>query len=194
VTPKPATDPNRRAAGFSILEVLIALVVMSMIALMVLPLLSRSAEMNLFGRESTEVVSRSLGSHEQMAMLPFAHDRLAVTAGTETVVEEVWVPAAQSPIPGERPVQGAGGEWKLESDLATGERPLWRRNLTVRQHQLTDLTNDPIDDQVLDEPLPGGTDPIVVHLKVVDVEIESERGGGPLGIGRTVAVRRIKAF
>ncbi|HEX2252749.1 MAG TPA: prepilin-type N-terminal cleavage/methylation domain-containing protein [Thermoanaerobaculia bacterium] len=189
------TDPRpRRAAGFSILEVLIAVVVLSLIAMMILPLLSRSAEMNLFGRESTEVVNRALGSHEQMAMLPFGHALLEVTSGTENRVEEVWVPAAQTEVAGERRVHGAGGEWKLESELATGERPLWRRAMTVRQHQLTDLTNDPIDDQQLDEPLPGGTDPIFVHLKVVDVEIEGERSGGPMGTNRRVLVRRIKAF
>jgi hypothetical protein len=61
---------------------------------------------------------------------------------------------------------------------------------TVRQYGITDT-----DDGVLDNPLPGGTEPIFVHLKEVEVRLESERqAGNVLGGGRTFTFRVLKPF
>lgn len=188
---------SENQAGFSLIEVLAGMAILMLIAFFMLPLFSRSALNNLSGRESTQVSKFARDSQERYSQADFGSADLTIDAGDEKEFEDAWVEHGYNESqPWPRPLEAAG-DWERLS--AVGDDPpagaRWRRVTTVQQHSISDLNNDPPNDQALDDPLPAGTADNFIHLKWVQVEVEGMRGeGGPFGPNKRLVVSQLKAF
>jgi hypothetical protein len=69
------------AAGFSIIEALIAAAILLIIALGLLPLFTRSISDNVSGNDATQATNGSRTQVEELLNVPFNNDRLAIPAG-----------------------------------------------------------------------------------------------------------------
>jgi len=191
-TPPPAGPLSgwRGEAGFNFIEVMVSVALLFLIAMMMLPIFSRATSLNLMGRESTVVSAYGRATQEDFAQLPFASQRLVVTAGNERTETQVWVPKSVTSSDPADPLDPALGEW-VASGATGGRRQVWQRDVVVRQYSLDDLN----DDGELNDPLPAGTPNSRIHLQEVQVEVQSTREpGSPIGRGKRVVVTRLKAF
>lgn len=188
-THEPRHEPRHAEAGFNLIEMLIGIALLFIIAIGIVPLFSRAAALNSFGRESTTVAGYGRTVQEQYAQLPFAAQQLTLNSGTERVDNQFWVPLPVTSSDPNDPVDAALGEWVDETTLA-GRRAHWERELRVRQFSVNDLN----DDGEFNTPLDATSDFNFVHLKEVQVEVAGMREGGPLGKSRRVVITRMKAF
>lgn len=181
------TGSGQRAAdargvrGFSMVEVLIASLLLLVILLGIVPLFLRSMSSRQAGRESTAVGSYARTKAETLLQLPFDHPDLTVPGGdAELQVVEY--------------LDQSTNEWSQDAALA--DQAIWMRTTHVRQYGTSDLLDGDTDGDGngLDVPLPGGTNPRSVQLKEIEVAIASPRDGGPLGAAEEITVRVLKAF
>lgn len=178
---------RRRAAGFSLVEAILASLILLVVALGILPLFTRAMASNFAGAESTSLANMVTDRAEALYQLPFDHDQLTVPVGsTERVTVEVWT----APLPNDpSPSEGLHGYWReANPDEITDALVEWTRRTRIRQFNVSDLlTNDPT-------PLDGGTPPGSVQVKEIDVEVASGRADGiALGPNRALRVRLFKA-
>ena len=175
----PTPAPARRAAGFSLVEAILASLILLVVALGVLPLFTRAMASNLSGSESTSLSNMATGRAEELYQLPFDHVQLTVPVGsTERVAEELWTDQA----PYWTLDDGEGG-----APLPPG-RVLWTRQTRIRQFNVNDLLG------ASPTPLDGGTPPGSVHVKEIEVEVASARANSfALGASRALRVRLFKA-
>lgn len=169
-------------AGFSVVESLIASLILLIIALGLIPLFARALRDNTAGADATQASNHGRARLEEYQQLPFNNQSLTLAAGSTTLGRnESWAQGTQTDVGDEGWFDGApSGRGLL----------LWSRTTTVRQFGINDL-----DDGRLNNPLPGGTQPAFVHFKEVEVRLESERpDSSPLGPGREVTFRVIKPF
>ncbi|MGD2115802.1 MAG: hypothetical protein PVG07_12155 [Acidobacteriota bacterium] len=186
---RPPSDlvgpPGRRSpavrGGFSLIEVLIAALLLLVILLGVVPLFIRSMTYRVEGRESTAVGSFARTRVETLLQLPFDHPDLTVPAGSNELETVEY-----------RTLDGR--VWSRDAALA--DQAIWTRTTRVRQFGAGDLADGDTDGDGddLDRPLPGGTNPRSVQLKEIEVRIESPREAGPLGPAEELTVRALKAF
>lgn len=169
------TRPPRTAAGgFSLIEAIIASLILLVVTLGVLPLFSQAMVSNQAGAESTSVSNLATAAAEELYQLPFDHELLTLPVGdTELVTEEVW--------------SQKEGRWMLAADLESGDRVLWNRRTRIRQFNVNELLKN------APAPLEGGTPAGSVHIKEIEVEVGSPRTGGPLRPARSLTVRLFKA-
>ena len=160
------------AAGFSLIEGLIAAALFLAIAMGVLPLFTRSMINNEGGSDFTQISNAAKARAEELFELPFDSPILAINAGTETIYEEyfsrrdeVWRPGTEADATG-------------DGDLA-----LMRRTTTIRQFNVNDLTT----------PLDNSAPPGSVQLREITVQARSTRTASPLGPGKQTAVRVYKS-
>ncbi len=181
---KPRLEKRTPEAGFSLVEALIAGLILLFIALGLIPLFARSLRDNMAGNDSTQASNHGRARLEEFQQIPFNNQSLSLApASTQTAVDESW---AQGNV---TQVGDADEGWWPDAPSGHGSL-LWSRQTVIRQYGITDL-----DDGTLSDPLPGGTEPVFVHLKEVEVRLESERQpGNPLGGGRVVTFRMIKPF
>lgn len=182
------------AAGFSVIESLVAALILLFIALGLIPLFARSLRDNSSGNDSTQASNHGKARLEEYLQLPFNNQALTLAAGATTLgTNESWAQGGYADI-------GDADEGWWPGVPAGRGRLLWNRSTTVRQYGISDL-----DDGRLDNPLPGGTQPIFVHLKEVEVRLETERdrgnavggaftGTSELGGGRRLTFRVVKPF
>lgn len=171
LSPRPR---RRRAAGFSLVETVLASLILLVVALGVLPLFSRAMASNQAGAESTSLANMATAGAEELYQLTFDHPLLTVPGGaTELVREEAWTKEA--------------GRWIALADVEDDDLVLWNRTTRVRQFNINDLLDG------APAPLEGGTPAGSVHVKEIEVEVGSPRAGGPLGRGRSLTVRLFKA-
>jgi type II secretory pathway pseudopilin PulG len=172
------------AAGFSVVEALIAALILLIIALGIIPLFARALRDNTAGADATQASNHGRARLEEYQQLPFNNQALTLAPGSTTLGSgESW---AQ----GTRDTFGDDDEGWWPGAPSDRGLLLWTRTTTVRQFGINDL-----DDGRLDDPLPGGTQPAFVHLKEVEVRLESERPTrSPLGPGRQVVFRVLKPF
>lgn len=171
---------DRASHGFSVVEVLIASTIFLLIALGVMPLFTQSIKNNLSGREATEVSNHSRSKIEELLQAPFAGPDMTVpTTGNFGETKEYWSDAEKKWKPGDPP----GGTWEAE-------KPVWLRTTRIRQYAISDLK----DNNVLDNPLPGSAANGQVHLKEIEIEVESLREDGPVGGGKSLKVRMLRAI
>lgn len=172
---------DHRERGFSLIEVLVASVLLLVILLGVIPLIVRSMSYRHEGRESTSVASFARTRVETLLQLPFDHPELTVPAGSDAL-EVVEYRTLDAP------------RWSRDADLA--DQALWTRTTRVQQYGVGDLLDGDTDGDGddLDRPLSGGTNPRSIQLKQIEVRIESPREGGPLGPAEELTVRALKAF
>lgn len=164
--------PRSAGAGFSLIEGLIATALLLTLAIGVLPLFTRSMINNEGGSDFTQITNAAKARAEELFQLPFDSPVLAVTAGTETVLEEYF--SQNDKI------------WKAGTDAdatADGDLALFRRTTTIRQFNINDLTTP------LDAAAPPGT----VQIREITVLAQSTRAGSPLGPGKQHVVRVLKS-
>lgn len=181
---QPERHTSARQAGFSLVESLVAALILLFIALGLIPLFARSLRDNTAGNDSTQASNHGKAKLEEYLQLPFNNQAVELApASTSAVAADSWAQGDVAQL-------GDADEGWWPGAPATHGRLLWSRQSTVRQYGITDL-----DDGKLGSPLPGGTEPIFVHLKEVEVRLESEREpGNPLSGGRVVTFRVVKPF
>ena len=181
---KPGRSPSAREAGFSLVESLVAAIILLFIALGLIPLFARSLRDNTSGNDSTQASNHSKAKLEEYLQLPFNNQAVELApAATQTVADESWAQGDATQV-------GDANEGWWPGAPAGRGKLLWGRQTTVRQYGIADL-----DDGKLNNPLPGGTEPVFVHFKEVEVRLESERQtGNALGGGRVFTFRVLKPF
>ncbi|HET9228074.1 MAG TPA: hypothetical protein VFR31_15470 [Thermoanaerobaculia bacterium] len=168
-------------AGFSVVESLIASLILLIIALGLIPLFARALRDNTAGADATQASNHGRARLEEYQQLPFNNQALTLAAGSTTLGRsESWAQGTGN----------VGDEGWFDGTPSGRGLLLWTRTTTVRQFGINDL-----DDGRLNDPLPGGTQPAYVHFKEVEVRLESERpDASPLGPGRVVTFRVVKPF
>ena len=161
--------------GFTLVEVLIASILLLAIALGTLPMFLRSITDNTSGRESTEASNFARSRIEEYSQLNFNSPELTIDAGSEKVVSDYYSAAYETWTDGAPPA---------------GDPTIWIRTTTVRQYSATAL-----DDLQLDaaEALLAGTSNSLVHLKEVIVSIQGQSVLGLLGRPSQVTVTIVKS-
>lgn len=161
---RPPAD--RSVSGFSMVEVLVAGVILVVIALGLIPLYGRSIRSNVDGFDYTQVSNFAKSRAEEYLQYPFDAPPLIVPPGSEELeVQDFYSDAEREWVP----------------VLADGDAALFTRTTTVRQFRVADL----------DEPLDGGD---LADVKEITVRVAGTRvPGSPLGAGKTIAVRVLKA-
>lgn len=156
-------------SGFSLVETLIAAVLLGVIIVGLVPLFMRSIVDNVSGRESSRASALTLTEVEELNALPLDRPSLTVVPGsTSFECYAAW--------------NEAGGHWDTEQcppPTTTGDE-LWKRRTTVRQYSVRTL--DPGFDATpneLDNPLDGAIPPQFVHLREIMIEVEGGRRPAP---------------
>ncbi len=164
---------HRRAAGFSLVEAMIAAGLFLVIVIGVMPMFTRAAVNNTSGKESTEASNHARSRAEEFMELDFNGPDLTITTGTERVDMHYFNPTSE--------------RW---DPTTPAERPTWTRTTTIRQYGVAALT-----DGVLDraEALPAGTDFSLVHFKEIEVTVRGNRDSGPLGPPKEITIRVLKS-
>jgi prepilin-type N-terminal cleavage/methylation domain-containing protein len=165
---RSATAASRPQAGFSIIEVLIAAVVMGFIALALIPLFTMAMSSNLQAQDHTNVANHARDRFETLWRFSFNHDDLEILAGEERVHEEHYSKQEKRWLPGATP--------------ASGDEAVFARTTRIRQFGINDLVN----------PLAAGADPARIHLKELTVEVAHARPG-PMGLNKAITIRAFKA-
>lgn len=161
--------------GFSLPEVLIAVLVFFFIVIGIAPLFTRAALSNASGADSTQISQFSRSQIEELYQAPFDVPALTIDGGsTSRQMVEYWDESENrfTPVP-----------------PASGERPRWTRWTRIRQFNIADFDDGVLTD---DEALDGNADPSNVHLKEIEVEVESNRE--LLLGGRHLTVKTLKSF
>ncbi len=155
--------------GFSLVEVLVASLLLTVSVLAILPLAQRSIRNNWAGRDATLSVNMARSRLEELRRVPFGDPRLAIESGTSRVLVE------------RRPLREGG--WV---EATEGEQPPstghWQRVTIVRQYGSGALSGS--DGQVRgyspetevglihpDEALSAGADPVTVAFKQIEVQV-----------------------
>jgi len=159
----------RDPSGFSMIEVLVAALILVVIALGLVPLYSRAIRSNVEGFDYTQVSNSAKSRAEEFLQYAFNGEPLTLEDGKTEREYLDYYSAAQH-------------EWV---DTAPTDGSLFTRTTTIRQFSVRD-TNTPI---------PGGTTfSDAVHLKEITVEVEGTRAAeSVLGPGKTIMVRVFKA-
>ncbi len=179
----PDTNPAPQSAeaGFSLLEVLIASVILLFVAIGVLPLFQRAMANNTQGREITQVVHRAKSEMEEIIQLDFNDALLTWTGADETEITQYWDDANEA--------------WITVADLtAVPDGTDYTRQIRVKQFNLDELQSNETTAQWT--ALPADAPPNEVHLKQVEVEVAVHRGRSTAagGIGRNLVIRSFKSF
>jgi type II secretory pathway pseudopilin PulG len=158
-------------AGFSIIEVMVAAVILFVVALGVVTLMTRSMMSNQAGADSTSASQAGISREEQLYQLDF--NNAVLTPGTTT---EYY----------------SRNDERWKAGTAPADDPaLWTRTTVVTQFGLPDL----FDDGIFNDPLPIGTDPAFVHIKRIEVTVASARdAANPIGSRRSLVLRTLKPF
>lgn len=166
------TTPERQSAGFSLIEVMVAGLILLVIALGLIPLYTRSIRSNVEGFDYSQVSNFAKSRAEEFRQLPFNSAPLTLDPGDEQLEVQDFYSWNEH-------------RWIDEDDWTAGEDvALFTRTTTVRQLGVTDLAS----------PVPGGSPPAGVHLKEITVEVQGSRESGHvLGPGKTIAVRVLKS-
>lgn len=167
----PPARERRRAAGFSIIEVLVAAAILLVIALSLIPLFSRSLLANKSGADATTTSQFAISRVEALYQLDFNNAVLDPAVSNEYYSrrDEEWV-AGTAP---------------------SADPALWTRSTDIAQFNLSDLD----DDGVFNSPLPVGTDPVFIHIKRIEITVDSARDQKNVFGGRApLVVRTLKPF
>ena len=187
---------RRRERGTSLVEVLVAALLLVIVALGLVPLLTRAMASNVSGADSTTVSNYAKTGAENLRQASFFWQELIVPAGQTEGLQtyywtrgdgrevgdgmEGWVRMAAAPDP-DTILPPPGGRGAVPG----------RRNTRVHYYNINDLSAD----SRFNDPLDGGIDPIFVHLKDYEVEVEGvDTSSIILGERRRIIVRTLKAF
>jgi type II secretory pathway pseudopilin PulG len=173
------------AAGFSIIEALIAAAILLIIALGLLPLFSRSISDNVSGNDASQATNGGRTELEELLLVPFNNDRMTVPGGAAMAQTREDLTAGLTDKTGD----SDEAWWPDPGPGVTGHGPvLWKRTSEVRQYTISDLA-----DGTLDTPLPGGTQSTYIHLKELTVTVENPKKN-LFGNGQGITLRVLKPF
>ncbi|HET9765305.1 MAG TPA: prepilin-type N-terminal cleavage/methylation domain-containing protein [Thermoanaerobaculia bacterium] len=159
--PTASAGPSRRRAaerGMSLIEVLVAVAIMTAIALGIIPLFVRSIRQNREGANYNDITNVARSALEEMVHHDFNSPDLTIDAGTSKRTRQVfdrglqrWVDSTSSiPAPSD------------------AKKPhIYERWITVEQFRGGDFHED----GYLDNPLPAGTSPLEVNIKRIRVMV-----------------------
>ena len=181
--PRSATSGE---AGFSIIEGLIAALLLLIVTLGILPLFSRAMNNNVKGNDSTRQASGATDAFETSVALPFNSGAMTVPGGATSLVttESIALKKIASPTGGAD--QAISTRWEPLGSLGSDDHPVMNRQLTLQQYSYDDYA----DDQEFDTPLNGDTQPRLVHFKVVEVDLLDATGGA----ARPYRLRMVQAY
>ena len=169
---------SRRAErGFSLIEVIIASLIMLLVALAIIPMFTMAASANLQGASSTSAANYARDRLELMWQLPFNDPRLTITAGTVVKSYEYFDanPAVNAWV--DLGVRTTPPVWPAAA--------IWRRVTTVRQFNADDLSDAGA--------LPAGTNPEIITMKEVTVAVQNARSDAPFGGGKELTIRAYRS-
>lgn len=162
----------------SLIEVLIASAILLVIAVGLLPLLTRSMLNNVQGWRSTTSTTFARSSLEELSRLDLMHDSLEV-AGTESSQVMYYTDGAPDKLGDADEGWWTGAEISSKAGDTT-----WTRERKLRQYNLADLTT----------PIDGTTPSPFVHLKEAEVIFTGGDEQNAHGQGQTLRIRVLKAF
>lgn len=165
----------------TLIEVVIASLLLLVIALGVLPIFLRSMTQTVSGEIYTELANHTRARAEEYVQLPFNSPALTVPPGsTELEVTDYYWPQER--------------RWKPTAPAETASGLRWRRTTTVRQFDVVDYF-DARDRGEPPTPLSGGAPAGSVHLKEITVRLSNpgDSALADLGGDRSLTVRAIKA-
>jgi prepilin-type N-terminal cleavage/methylation domain-containing protein len=167
--------------GFSLIEVLIALAILAVTVVGVLPLFVKSISNNAEGNQLTEVTSRGRLQLESLLSLPFDDETLTVPDGETMLETQELFSRSQE-------------RWFEEAAFPADESALYSRTTRVRQFSVLAISEGDVELED-DEALPGGTPPGLVHLKEIEVRINT---GAPstlnlMGTRKAITLRVLKS-
>jgi prepilin-type N-terminal cleavage/methylation domain-containing protein len=187
-----------RDAGFSLIEVLIAMGIVVIAIVGLLPLFMRSVVENIEGRESTMVGNQGRSQLETFSELTFNNWELDINAGTERTTQDFYTTGAAD----------RRGDESWVTTVPAGEIAPWTRTSTVRQFGINGIVDNDLDgiideirgledndfDGEFDNPLPVGTIPGAIHLKQLEVQIQGQKQWAQGGDASEITVETVKAF
>ena len=178
-----SSQTRRRESGMSLIEVLIAVVLIGVIAVSLVPLFTRSVRQNREGGNYTEMTNVARSTLEQFGQFDFNAPQLTLAAGTtEKVTNEYLDPATKrwvTFVPPAVPPTGA----------------FYQRTVQVQQYSAGDL----LDNGSLDSPQDGAVNRDNVQLKLIRVSVRPLWGGtggsgALLGKRTPIAIELLKAI
>ncbi len=177
-----------RQGGLSLVELLIAMGLLSFIAIGIIPMLMSSLASNNRGWESTQAANFGKSFLDPVLQAPYESPFLTVAPGTTTL------DATQSYSSGQLLVIGDADEgWHDGAPTDKGQLS-WTRVTRVRYLQTDDLPNWP-GGTAVQIPLDGGVDLSDVEYKEIQVQLTTIRQGGMLGAGQQrVTFQVFKSF
>lgn len=170
IAPQAPADRRRQERGFSLIEVLIASVIMLFIALGVVALFTTSASSNLQGAESTKAANFARERLESLWQVPFSAAELTITgSGTEKKSYEYYDNTLR--------------KWVSMAGPTPPSTATWTRITTVRQFAVENLATT----AALTGDF-GAANPQQVQIKEIKVEVHNGRAGGVLGGGKELTL------
>ena len=150
--------PQRRhpQAGFSLIEAMIAALLLLIVILGILPLVTRGIMNNLQGNDASNEANASMDGIERLLSLPFDNIAMEVPTGSTSLVSQDFYTLT-------------GHDWVTtvpSTDLAQ-----YTRTSTIQQYSASDLDLD----ETLDSPLDGGVGSEFVHIKRITMTIQNAR-------------------
>jgi len=182
---EPASRRGRGEAGFTVVEGLVAAAILLLIAIGLLPLFARSILNNARGSDYTQATSHATSNLEDLQRLPFDNEGISLAAAAES---GEWIRYTDASFGTGHPVTEA--DWSATAP-PPGEERLWVRDTEVRQYGISALDDGVITE---DEALPGGTAPIFVQLKQIEVEMQSGKADSAMGGISPLRFRLLKSF
>ena len=182
----PPFRPASNEAGFSIVEGLIAALLLLIVTLGILPLFSRAMSNNVKGNDSTRQSNGAIDAFETSAALPFNSGDMNMPIGSTSVVvtDTLALKRVASPTGGGD--QTISARWELPAALGSDDVPVMNRQRTLQQFAFSDLA----DNQTFDDPLDGATEPRLVHFKVIDLTLQDATGAA----SRPYQLRVVQAY
>lgn len=191
--------PARRAAGYSLVEVVLGLTILMVALIGLMPLFTRSIQQNLEGKQSTEATGHGRTELESLLQLDFNNWLVSVLENDERRLHLYWTEADPTKRGDERWIEGVPPSTTFAS---------WEMDSVVRQYGIRGVRDDDLDgilevivgleddnlDGILDNPLPAGSQPSFVHLKTLDVTLEKKSSTVTMGAPLRLELQTIKAF
>ncbi len=179
---KAARPARSGEAGFSVIEALVAAAILLLIAIGMIPLFARSILNNEAGSDHSQASTIAKDELEAVMDLDFNSPDMVLTGGNVEILSTDYL------LPGTI----AFGDEQWVPTVTSTQRPSWMRTDRVTQFSIASLDDGRMVDT---ERRPGSTQPIEVHFKVVEVQIDSrKRAESGLPPGPRLVYRIIKPF
>lgn len=166
-------------SGFSLVEVLIASVLLLMIALGIIPLFVRAVGMNQEGRSASMVAAAASSEVERLKAAAFNSPVMTIPAGEDEILFEQWQSEAR-------------GEWIDEGTWIPGDGFAFHMTTRIRQFSLFSLGDNQLDEAELISGDVGFSDPALVQLKEIVVHVES--GNFPGSVSKEITLRSLRSI